>query len=435
MNLTYGSQGSEVKKLQTALNQAGYSLNVDGIYGKETEAAVRDYQRKNGLAVDGIAGNRTQTSLYGAAAPSEDQKPPADTADTAEPETPSYTYDAAEDAAYQAALRELEAAQNTAEPDWDASYDRALQDLYDKILNREPFSYDLSSDLLYQQYRQQYTSQGRLAMMDTMGQAAALTGGYASSYAQTVGQQQYDTYLQSLNDLVPDLYQMALSQYSAEGESLADQYAMLRDLRDDAYQQYQDELDAYHQNIESLQERTDTLYDRGYQSWKTETQLRNEAEQRDYDRQQDAYDKQQDTYNRVVKIITTLGYIPSNLLAEAGMSQSEAQKWLNYYYAQQTPTGSSGSSGGSSSGRKSGSSGRKSGSSGSKTKSGYKTLTGLLSGNLSTTKRRNLITSYYQAGKITKSQYNALLREYCAGGSSGSSGGSGGRNRNTEAAR
>lgn len=435
MNLTYGSQGSEVKKLQTALNQAGYSLNVDGIYGKETEAAVRDYQRKNGLAVDGIAGNRTQTSLYGAAAPSEDQKPPADTADTAEPETPSYTYDAAEDAAYQAALRELEAAQNTAEPDWDASYDRALQDLYDKILNREPFSYDLSSDLLYQQYRQQYTSQGRLAMMDTMGQAAALTGGYASSYAQTVGQQQYDTYLQSLNDLVPDLYQMALSQYSAEGESLADQYAMLRDLRDDAYQQYQDELDAYHQNIESLQERADTLYDRGYQSWKTETQLRNEAEQRDYDRQQDAYDKQQDTYNRVVKIITTLGYIPSNLLAEAGMSQSEAQKWLNYYYAQQTPTGSSGSSGGSSSGRKSGSSGRKSGSSGSKTKSGYKTLTGLLSGNLSTTKRRNLITSYYQAGKITKSQYNALLREYCAGGSSGSSGGSGGRNRNTEAAR
>lgn len=432
MNLTYGSQGSEVKKLQNALNQAGYSLNVDGIYGRETEAAVRDYQSKNGLAVDGIAGNKTQTSLYGAAAPSDPQNPPADTADTAEPETPSYTYDAAGDAAYQAALRELEAAQTAAEPDWDESYDRELRDLYDRILNRTPFSYDLSSDLLYQQYRQQYTSQGRLAMMDTMGQAAALTGGYASSYAQAVGQQQYDTYLQSLNDLVPDLYQMALSQYNAEGESLADQYAMLRDLRDDAYQQYRDELDAYHQNLASLQERADLLYDRGYQSWKTETQLRNEAEQRDYDRQQDAYDKQQDTYDRVVKIITTLGYIPSNLLAEAGMSQAEAQKWLNYYYAQQTPTGSS--SGGSSS-RKSGSSGRKSGSSGSKTTSGYKTLTGLLSGNLSTTKRRNLITSYYQAGKITKSQYNALLRQYCSGSSSGSSGTSGGRNRNTEAAK
>ena len=45
--------------------------------------------------------------------------------------------------------------------------------------------------------------QGKQAMQDTMGQAAALTGGYGSTYGQAVGQQQYDAYLQNLNDEVP----------------------------------------------------------------------------------------------------------------------------------------------------------------------------------------------------------------------------------------
>ena len=65
MNLSYGSQGDEVKKLQEALNSQGYGLSVDGIYGAKTQAAVRDYQSKNGLSVDGIAGVNTQGKLYG----------------------------------------------------------------------------------------------------------------------------------------------------------------------------------------------------------------------------------------------------------------------------------------------------------------------------------------------------------------------------------
>lgn len=56
MNLSYGSQGDEVKRLQTALNQNGYGLAVDGIYGVKTQAAVRDYQSRQSLSVDGIAG-------------------------------------------------------------------------------------------------------------------------------------------------------------------------------------------------------------------------------------------------------------------------------------------------------------------------------------------------------------------------------------------
>ena len=47
--VAYGSQGSVVKQLQSELNRRGYSLDEDGIFGKKTRAAVRDYQKKNGL--------------------------------------------------------------------------------------------------------------------------------------------------------------------------------------------------------------------------------------------------------------------------------------------------------------------------------------------------------------------------------------------------
>lgn len=62
--VAYGSQGSAVRQLQNELNKRGYSLDQDGIFGKKTRAAVRDYQKKNGLTmVDGIAGDETWGSL------------------------------------------------------------------------------------------------------------------------------------------------------------------------------------------------------------------------------------------------------------------------------------------------------------------------------------------------------------------------------------
>lgn len=105
-------------------------------------------------------------------------------------------------------------------------YDAQINELFDKLLNRESFSYNAATDPLYQQYKEQYVNQGKLAMQDTMGQAAALTGGYGSSYSQAVGQQQYDAYLQKLNEVVPELYQLAYSQYQDEGDALKDQYSM-----------------------------------------------------------------------------------------------------------------------------------------------------------------------------------------------------------------
>ena len=59
-----GSTGSEVRQIQTKLKSWGYYTgSVDGIYGKKTEEAVRYFQRKNGLTVDGIAGPKTLAAM------------------------------------------------------------------------------------------------------------------------------------------------------------------------------------------------------------------------------------------------------------------------------------------------------------------------------------------------------------------------------------
>lgn len=60
----YGSRGSEVTQIQTKLKRWGYyNGNIDGIYGSQTLEAVKYFQRKNGLTVDGIAGPATLKAM------------------------------------------------------------------------------------------------------------------------------------------------------------------------------------------------------------------------------------------------------------------------------------------------------------------------------------------------------------------------------------
>ena len=60
----YGSRGDEVKQIQTKLKRWGYYYgSVDGIYGSQTVSAVKWFQSKNGLTVDGIAGPKTLAAM------------------------------------------------------------------------------------------------------------------------------------------------------------------------------------------------------------------------------------------------------------------------------------------------------------------------------------------------------------------------------------
>ena len=63
--LQQGSRGSDVKKLQQRLKDLGYfSGSVSGDFGADTEVALRAFQERNGLWVDGVAGEDTQRMLY-----------------------------------------------------------------------------------------------------------------------------------------------------------------------------------------------------------------------------------------------------------------------------------------------------------------------------------------------------------------------------------
>ena len=105
-------------------------------------------------------------------------------------------------------------------------YVQQLNALYDQIMNRKPFQYDLNSDLLYKNLADSYTQAGQKAMRDTMGTAAGLTGGYGNSYAQLVGNQAYQEHLTALNDKIPSLYEEALNAYLKEGDQMLQQYQL-----------------------------------------------------------------------------------------------------------------------------------------------------------------------------------------------------------------
>ena len=66
-NLRRGNTGDDVRTLQKNLQTLGYYLNdkVDGVFGSNTDAAVRQFQRANGLSVDGVVGPNTRAAIAG----------------------------------------------------------------------------------------------------------------------------------------------------------------------------------------------------------------------------------------------------------------------------------------------------------------------------------------------------------------------------------
>lgn len=148
--------------------------------------------------------------------------------------------------AAQAYLEQVKASKPGA---YQSRWDDELTSLYDQIRNRKKFSYDMGTDPLYQQYREQYQRLGRLAMQDTMGQAAALTGGYGSTYGEQVGQQAYNAYLQNLNDIVPQLQQQAYQRYQDEGTDLYNQYSLVKGREDTDYGRYRDTVSDYYSDL------------------------------------------------------------------------------------------------------------------------------------------------------------------------------------------
>ena len=131
-----------------------------------------------------------------------------------------------------------------------AWYQKARQTA-EALLDRPAFAYDPSDDPLYQAARNQYLRLGKQAMEDTVGQAAALSGGYASSYAQTQGTRAYEAQLSRLSELLPDYYDRARSAYEKETGTLRDALSTALGLYDKDYQVWLDRQSARQRQAET----------------------------------------------------------------------------------------------------------------------------------------------------------------------------------------
>ena len=159
----------------------------------------------------------------------------------------------------------------TGKPSFNSQYEASLNGLYQQIMNRPQFNYDFNADKMYGIYRDQYTAAGRQAMEDTMGQAAAMTGGYGSSYGQSVGQQTYQGYMQQLNSIIPTLRDQARAEYEAEGQRQQNLYALTSDAYQREYGRYRDQV-------------SDWTGDRGFNQSAYESEASRDRSQYDSDR-------------------------------------------------------------------------------------------------------------------------------------------------------
>ena len=143
-----------------------------------------------------------------------------------------------------------------AAPVYNNRYDDTIQDLIQGILNREDFSYDPATDPLYQNYRKQYTREGQRATADTLGQAAAASGGIPSSYATTAAAQAGNYYAAQMTDKIPELYQLAYNQYLNDYNMQLSDLGVVQGAEQSDYDKYLNELQQYN---------TDRAFD--YNAW------------------------------------------------------------------------------------------------------------------------------------------------------------------------
>lgn len=316
--LQVGSSGSRVRELQELLNEQGYNLSVDGIYGSATQNAVRKYQKANGLGVDGIVGDETWGSLTGGgntAVDGSEAVTPSATTPLGNTYNPTETTGSKADLdaiegmgptfqqsqAYKDALAALQEHQTSQPGEYVSPFADRLNALYEQVVNRPGFTYDFNADPIYQQYNERYTQSAKMAMQDTMANAAALSGGYGNSWAQSAGQQAYAQTMQGLNDVIPTLYSDAWNRYQQEGQGMIDQLTLTQSMDETAYGRYQDELndyytqlnylygaanDQYNQDYSAYQDALNQwLQDRDYYYGKTQDELAQENYEREYEAQ------------------------------------------------------------------------------------------------------------------------------------------------------
>lgn len=203
------------------------------------------------------------------------------------------------------------------------------QSILQEINSGKKSTIDIASDPLYQQYQQIMQANAKRAMEDTMGQAAGLTGGYGSSYAQGVGQQAYNEEMRQLGDKALDIYQLRANEQAADRADLYNRLSAAQGMYDRAYAVEQDKL-------------SEDWRQRQWDAEQAQQQIENDWRQTQWD-----YNVMQDTLDRAWDMINwslQYGVDPSDAdLQNAGITRDQFNKAREYIaYQQSARSGGSG---------------------------------------------------------------------------------------------
>ena len=141
-----------------------------------------------------------------------------------------------------AAQQALAEHQNNKPQGYNSKYGTQIDAIMEQIQNPKDFKYSFNGDELFKTYADRYAEDARQASMNAMGQAAALTGGYGSSYAEQVGNQAYNEKMRGLYDIGLDLRDRA---YQAHQDQIANQYKQLGALNEQdtiGYNRHRDDV-------------------------------------------------------------------------------------------------------------------------------------------------------------------------------------------------
>lgn len=216
-------------------------------------------------------------------------------------------------------------------PTYESKNNAKIDEMYDKIMSREAFSYDAESDPLYQQYAEMYRREGDRAMRDTLAEVAIGAGGM-NSYAITAAQQANDYYNQKLADKIPELYQLAYSMYLDEGNRMRDDLGLLIDMENNDYNRYLSDLGQWNNDLNFAYGRERDEYLKGIDEREWNYQLGRDAIT-------DALAEKSNAQNWVEFLISRNVTPSQQDLDAAGLTPEQYEQLKNWYYNQNFTTG------------------------------------------------------------------------------------------------
>lgn len=176
-----------------------------------------------------------------------------------------------------------------------------IDSLLNAILNREPFSYDHTTDPTYLAYEDKYKRLGDRAREDTLGDVAGLTGGLPSSWAVSAASQAQNDYNQQLSDVIPTLYDAAYNRYLNEDSLKRSDLGLIMDVDNMKYGRERDKV-------------ADSKWQQEFDYGKDRDKVYDDQWQQEFD-----YTKDKDKYNRLMDKWAMMGVADEEVAAGLGV--------------------------------------------------------------------------------------------------------------------